>query len=169
MENKEKFKFISMLLLDLSNENKNNLNKICDYLSSERKYILDNCSEAKEDNNINKDIKLVETKEIFIKKDIEIETKIKIIKNLISEILFDSSFFINEIKNPILMKKIDNTIFTQRTTNVLRIYNVLHMGDLLSLSDDEILKMPELGRKSLNEIKEVLHSLGLSLKQKSDN
>ena len=52
---------------------------------------------------------------------------------------------------------------TVRSANCLKAENIYYIGDLIQRTENELLKTPNLGRKSLNEIKEVLASMGLSL------
>ncbi len=64
---------------------------------------------------------------------------------------------------PILMRPVDELELTVRSANCLKAENIYYIGDLVQRSETELLKTPNLGRKSLNEIKEVLASRGLSL------
>jgi DNA-directed RNA polymerase subunit alpha len=56
-----------------------------------------------------------------------------------------------------------------RSANCLKAENIYYIGDLIQRSETELLKTPNLGRKSLNEIKEVLASRGLTLGMKLEN
>ena len=58
---------------------------------------------------------------------------------------------------------------TIRSANCLKAENIYYIGDLIQRTETELLKTPNLGRKSLNEIKEVLASRGLSLGMKLEN
>ena len=64
---------------------------------------------------------------------------------------------------PILMRPVDELALTVRSANCLKAENIYYIGDLVQRSETELLKTPNLGRKSLNEIKEVLASRGLTL------
>jgi DNA-directed RNA polymerase subunit alpha len=64
---------------------------------------------------------------------------------------------------PILMRPVDELELTVRSANCLKAENIYYIGDLVQRSETELLKTPNLGRKSLNEIKEVLASRGLML------
>ena len=64
---------------------------------------------------------------------------------------------------PILMRPVDELELTVRSANCLKAENIYYIGDLVQRSETELLKTPNLGRKSLNEIKEVLASRGLTL------
>ncbi|AWD32771.1 DNA-directed RNA polymerase subunit alpha [Candidatus Kinetoplastibacterium sorsogonicusi] len=71
--------------------------------------------------------------------------------------------------DPILLRPVDDLELTVRSANCLKTENIHYIGDLIQKTDNELLKTPNLGRKSLNEIKEVLASRGLSLSTKLDN
>lgn len=63
--------------------------------------------------------------------------------------------------NPKLLKKVDELELSVRSQNCLRNDNTLYMGDLVTKSESDMLRTPNFGRKSLNELKEVLESMGL--------
>jgi DNA-directed RNA polymerase subunit alpha len=63
----------------------------------------------------------------------------------------------------ILMRPVDELELTVRSANCLKAENIYYIGDLVQRSETELLKTPNLGRKSLNEIKEVLAARGLTL------
>ncbi|MDO1560261.1 DNA-directed RNA polymerase subunit alpha [Brevundimonas sp. 2R-24] len=65
--------------------------------------------------------------------------------------------------NPALLKKVDELELSVRSANCLKNDNIVYIGDLIQKSENEMLRTPNFGRKSLNEIKEVLASMGLSL------
>ncbi len=65
--------------------------------------------------------------------------------------------------NPVLLKKVDELELSVRSANCLRNDNIVYIGDLIQKSEAEMLRTPNFGRKSLNEIKEVLASMGLHL------
>ena len=71
--------------------------------------------------------------------------------------------------DPILMRPVDELELTVRSANCLKAENIYYIGDLIQRTENELLKTPNLGRKSLNEIKEVLASRGLTLGMKLDN
>jgi DNA-directed RNA polymerase subunit alpha len=71
--------------------------------------------------------------------------------------------------DPILLRPVDDLELTVRSANCLKAENIYYIGDLIQRTENELLKTPNLGRKSLNEIKEVLASRGLSLGMKIDN
>lgn len=65
--------------------------------------------------------------------------------------------------NPIFFKTINSLNLTVRSTNCLKAENILYIGDLIQKSEMELLKAPNLGKKSLTEIKNILSSMNLSL------
>ena len=65
--------------------------------------------------------------------------------------------------DPILLRPVDELELTVRSANCLKAENIYYIGDLIQRTENELLKTPNLGRKSLNEIKEVLASRGLTL------
>ena len=71
--------------------------------------------------------------------------------------------------DPILMRPVDDLELTVRSANCLKAENIYYIGDLIQRTETELLKTPNLGRKSLNEIKEVLASRGLTLGMKLEN
>jgi DNA-directed RNA polymerase subunit alpha len=64
---------------------------------------------------------------------------------------------------------VDDLELTVRSANCLKAENIYYIGDLIQRTETELLKTPNLGRKSLNEIKEVLASRGLTLGMKLEN
>jgi DNA-directed RNA polymerase subunit alpha len=71
--------------------------------------------------------------------------------------------------DPVLLRPVDDLELTVRSANCLKAENIYYIGDLIQRSENELLKTPNLGRKSLNEIKEVLASRGLTLGMKLEN
>ena len=71
--------------------------------------------------------------------------------------------------DPILMRPVDDLELTVRSANCLKAENIYYIGDLIQRTETELLKTPNLGRKSLNEIKEVLAARGLTLGMKLEN
>jgi DNA-directed RNA polymerase subunit alpha len=65
--------------------------------------------------------------------------------------------------NPALLKKVDELELSVRSANCLKNDNIVYIGDLIQKSESEMLRTPNFGRKSLNEIKEVLATMGLHL------
>jgi DNA-directed RNA polymerase subunit alpha len=71
--------------------------------------------------------------------------------------------------DPILMRPVDDLELTVRSANCLKAENIFLIGDLVQRTEVELLKTPNLGKKSLTEIKDVLATRGLSLGQRLEN
>ncbi|MDR3322594.1 MAG: DNA-directed RNA polymerase subunit alpha [Zoogloeaceae bacterium] len=71
--------------------------------------------------------------------------------------------------DPVLLRPVDDLELTVRSANCLKAENIYYIGDLIQRTENDLLKTPNLGRKSLNEIKEVLASRGLTLGMKLEN
>lgn len=71
--------------------------------------------------------------------------------------------------DPILLRPVDDLELTVRSANCLKAENIYYIGDLIQRTENELLKTPNLGRKSLNEIKEVLAAHGLTLGSRLEN
>ena len=65
--------------------------------------------------------------------------------------------------NKNLLKKVDELELSVRSMNCLKNDNIIYIGDLVQKTESEMLRTPNFGRKSLNEIKEVLSSMSLYL------
>lgn len=70
--------------------------------------------------------------------------------------------------NPALLKKVDELELSVRSANCLKNDNIVYIGDLVQKSENDMLRTPNFGRKSLNEIKEVLTQMGLYLGMQVD-
>ena len=71
--------------------------------------------------------------------------------------------------DPILLRPVDELELTVRSANCLKAENIMYIGDLVQRTEVELLRTPNLGKKSLTEIKEVLESHGLGLGMHLDN
>jgi DNA-directed RNA polymerase subunit alpha len=71
--------------------------------------------------------------------------------------------------DPILIRPVDDLELTVRSANCLKAENIYYIGDLIQRTEVELLKTPNLGKKSLTEIKDVLASRGLSLGMRLEN
>jgi DNA-directed RNA polymerase subunit alpha len=78
-------------------------------------------------------------------------------KEMVEEVTPELAF------NPALLKKVDELELSVRSANCLKNDNIVYIGDLIQKTEAEMLRTPNFGRKSLNEIKEVLASMGLHL------
>ena len=76
---------------------------------------------------------------------------------------------VEEQVDPNLLRPVDDLELTVRSANCLKAENVYYIGDLIQRTESELLKTPNLGKKSLTEIKDVLGTYGLSLGMKLDN
>ena len=71
--------------------------------------------------------------------------------------------------DPILIRPVDDLELTVRSANCLKAENIYYIGDLIQRTEVELLKTPNLGKKSLTEIKDVLAARGLSLGMRLEN
>lgn len=71
--------------------------------------------------------------------------------------------------DPVLLRPVDDLELTVRSANCLKAENIYYIGDLVQKTENELLKTPNLGKKSLTEIKDVLASRSLSLGMKLEN
>jgi DNA-directed RNA polymerase subunit alpha len=71
--------------------------------------------------------------------------------------------------DPILLRPVDDLELTVRSANCLKAENIYYIGDLIQRTEVELLKTPNLGKKSLTEIKDILASRGLSLGMRLEN
>ena len=74
-----------------------------------------------------------------------------------------------DLIDPILLRPVDDLELTVRSANCLKAENIYYIGDLIQRTEVELLKTPNLGKKSLTEIKDVLASRGLSLGMRLEN
>jgi DNA-directed RNA polymerase subunit alpha len=71
--------------------------------------------------------------------------------------------------DPLLLRPVDDLELTPRSSNCLKAQSIHYIGDLIQYTETDLLRTPNLGRKSLNEIKQVLAEHGLSLGMKLEN
>ena len=76
---------------------------------------------------------------------------------------------IEEIFDPVLLRPVDDLELTVRSANCLKAENIFYIGDLIQRTEVELLKTPNLGKKSLTEIKDILALKGLSLGMRLEN
>ena len=97
-----------------------------------------------------------------------LQHQLAVFVDLQSEIISEPEEHEDEI-DPILLRPVDDLELTVRSANCLKAENIFYIGDLIQRTEIELLKTPNLGRKSLNEIKEVLASRGLTLGMSLEN
>jgi DNA-directed RNA polymerase subunit alpha len=88
--------------------------------------------------------------------------------NLQSEVVQEAVEAEDEI-DPTLLRPVDDLELTVRSANCLKAEDIYYIGDLIQRSENELLKTPNLGKKSLTEIKDVLATRGLSLGLRLEN
>ena len=71
--------------------------------------------------------------------------------------------------DPVLLRPVDDLELTVRSANCLKAESIYYIGDLIQRTEVELLKTPNLGKKSLTEIKDVLATKGLSLGMRLEN
>jgi len=71
--------------------------------------------------------------------------------------------------DPVLLRPVDDLELTVRSANCLKAENIFYIGDLIQRTEVELLKTPNLGKKSLTEIKDILALKGLSLGMRLEN
>ena len=76
---------------------------------------------------------------------------------------------VESVIDPILLRPVDDLELTVRSANCLKAESIYYVGDLLQRTEVELLKTPNLGKKSLTEIKDILASRGLSLGMRIEN
>ena len=88
------------------------------------------------------------------------------------DLKYEESRMDNKERNvfdPVLLRPVDDLELTVRSANCLKAENIYYIGDLVQKSENELLKTPNLGKKSLTEIKDVLAMRSLSLGMKLEN
>ncbi len=121
--------------------------------------------------NYDKLIIEIETNGI-IKPELALRKSINILLKQLDTFLYVDDKCLNKNKvskknfDPILLDSVDNLSLTVRSANCLKSESILYIGDLVQKNEFELLKTPNLGKKSLNEIKSVLSSKGLKLGMK---
>ena len=71
--------------------------------------------------------------------------------------------------DPLLLRPVDDLELTVRSANCLKAENIFYIGDLIQRSEADLLKTPNLGKKSLTEIKDILATKGLELGMRLEN
>jgi DNA-directed RNA polymerase subunit alpha len=81
----------------------------------------------------------------------------------------EDEVLIEEVFDPVLLRPVDDLELTVRSANCLKAENIFYIGDLIQRTEVELLKTPNLGKKSLTEIKDILALKGLSLGMRLEN
>ena len=97
-----------------------------------------------------------------------LQHQLSVFVDLQSEIVAEPEEREDEI-DPILLRPVDDLELTVRSANCLKAEDIYYIGDLIQRTEVELLKTPNLGKKSLTEIKDVLATRGLSLGLRLDN
>ena len=97
-----------------------------------------------------------------------LQQQLAVFVDLESEAESESTAVEDEV-DPILLRPVDDLELTVRSANCLKAENIYYIGDLVQRTEVELLKTPNLGKKSLTEIKDVLASRGLALGMRFDN
>ena len=81
----------------------------------------------------------------------------------------EDEVLVEEVFDPVLLRPVDDLELTVRSANCLKAENIFYIGDLIQRTEVELLKTPNLGIKSLTEIKDILALKGLSLGMRLEN
>ncbi len=87
----------------------------------------------------------------------------------VNEQIVEEEIEVEEIFDPVLLRPVDDLELTVRSANCLKAENIFYIGDLIQRTEVELLKTPNLGKKSLTEIKDILALKGLSLGMRLEN
>jgi len=87
----------------------------------------------------------------------------------VNDQLEEEKIEVEEIFEPVLLRPVDDLELTVRSANCLKAENIFYIGDLIQRTEVELLKTPNLGKKSLTEIKDILALKGLSLGMRLEN
>jgi DNA-directed RNA polymerase, alpha subunit, bacterial and chloroplast-type len=87
----------------------------------------------------------------------------------VNDSLEEEKIEVEEIFEPVLLRPVDDLELTVRSANCLKAENIFYIGDLIQRTEVELLKTPNLGKKSLTEIKDILALKGLSLGMRLEN
>jgi DNA-directed RNA polymerase subunit alpha len=97
-----------------------------------------------------------------------LQNQLSVIVDLEGNVETETTTEKNDI-DPILLRPVDELELTVRSANCLKAESIYYIGDLIQKTENELLKTPNLGKKSLTEIKDVLASRGLSLGMRLEN
>jgi DNA-directed RNA polymerase subunit alpha len=88
----------------------------------------------------------------------------KVKDQVLEEVVVEEQSF-----DPVLLRPVDDLELTVRSANCLKAENIFYIGDLIQRTEVELLRTPNLGKKSLTEIKDILAIKGLSLGMRLEN
>jgi DNA-directed RNA polymerase subunit alpha len=87
----------------------------------------------------------------------------------VNEQVTEEAVIVEDTFDPVLLRPVDDLELTVRSANCLKAENIFYIGDLIQRTEVELLKTPNLGKKSLTEIKDILAIKGLSLGMRLEN
>ena len=87
----------------------------------------------------------------------------------VNEQVFEEEVVEEQAFDPVLLRPVDDLELTVRSANCLKAENIFYIGDLIQRTEVELLRTPNLGKKSLTEIKDILALKGLSLGMRLEN
>ncbi|MEI6270121.1 MAG: DNA-directed RNA polymerase subunit alpha [Methylococcaceae bacterium] len=87
----------------------------------------------------------------------------------VNDLVLEEEIEVVEVFDPVLLRPVDDLELTVRSANCLKAENIFYIGDLIQRTEVELLKTPNLGKKSLTEIKDILALKGLSLGMRLEN
>ncbi len=87
----------------------------------------------------------------------------------VNDQIAEEEVVVEEVFDPVLLRPVDDLELTVRSANCLKAENIFYIGDLIQRTEVELLKTPNLGKKSLTEIKDILALKGLSLGMRLEN
>ena len=87
----------------------------------------------------------------------------------VNEQVTEEIVVVEDAFDPVLLRPVDDLELTVRSANCLKAENIFYIGDLIQRTEVELLKTPNLGKKSLTEIKDILAIKGLSLGMRLEN
>ena len=87
----------------------------------------------------------------------------------VNELVVEEEVIEEQTFDPVLLRPVDDLELTVRSANCLKAENIFYIGDLIQRTEVELLRTPNLGKKSLTEIKDILALKGLSLGMRLEN
>ncbi|BBA85241.1 DNA-directed RNA polymerase subunit alpha [endosymbiont of Sipalinus gigas] len=139
---------VSYIVENTRFENKNNLDKLIINIETNGSIEIE---------------EIIKTSVLILIKQLDIFLNIKSKKDIVDD------YNNLDLNNNIFLKKIDDLKLTVRSLNCLKSKNINLLGDLIQKNENELLKIPNFGKKSLSEINNILNKYNLSLETKIDN